>query len=56
MDREVIPALVRALRPLHPTGGELDVVLRELRKVHPKLAGKVSASDLQARLRPAAPG
>lgn len=52
MRREVLSALELALRPLRPTDGELDAVLRELRKVHPVLAHKVDAANLQARLRP----
>lgn len=46
MRREIVPVLAAALKPLHPTLEEIELVLAELRKVKHKIGRKLRAAEL----------
>lgn len=52
MKRQVIPALVKALRPLQPTNSELTAAVAELRELGHKIGSKLKLPELQAQLAP----
>lgn len=46
MTREIVPVLVRALQPLQPTREEIELVLRELKKIKHKIGRKLRVAEL----------
>jgi hypothetical protein len=57
MMREIVPLLVSALAPLHPTREEIDATLRELHQAQHRVARKLPIEAFLSRLiqQPAAP-
>lgn len=50
MTGEIVPVLVKSLRPLQPTEQEIELVLSELRKVKHKIGRKLRATELVASI------
>ena len=55
MNRQIVPALAKTLRPLHPTEDELRPVIAELTQLKHKLGRKLRLADLQTALTEPAP-
>lgn len=52
MRREIVPVLARSLKPLEPTQEEIELVLKEFRRVKHKIGRKLRVADLMAGMRP----